>query len=361
MKLSFHLPLNRTARAKLLAAVLLLVVPALGMYGGYYLEKEGLAPTVLGRQRPEVTIPRLIGPPVHNQLGPSFIDVDNDMIADPPPDTREHQSPSKLILAIPSLSSHEDYAKRWQPLADHLSKSAKLPVSIEVAAPDQKHGLIAMRRGDVHLALVGAGAVPLAVNAAGFVPVAMLPTGTGEGFSKMVFVVPASSPIQTPFELRGAELLFVEPTSNTGFKAAIVALRDDFGLRPERDFTWNFSGSPVESIDAIKQKRAVAAALAANNVTEALEAGRISADDIRVIYQSEKFPTAAIGYAHNLDVALAGKLRRAILSFDWKQTPLEDVLGSKFTRFVPTNYRNDWSMVRRIDDVTGTLHHLGPK
>lgn len=356
---SFHLPLNRTARAKLTAAILLLVLPAVGMFGGYYLEKEGLAPTVLGRQRSDASAVRLIGPPVSNRLAAPYLDSDNDLVADPP-DPAEQRKPSKLVLAVPPLSSEEDYLQRWKPLTDHLSRAAGIPVSVEVPTIDSKHGLIGMRRDEVHLAIVSAGAVPLAVNAAGFVPVALLPTHTGEGFSRMVVIVPSGSGVASLGDLRGAEFLFVEPSSNTGFKAAIVAMRDDFGLRPSRDFTWAFSGSAADSIAAIRDGRALAAAVSENALAEAIADGRISESQFHTIYQSDKFPTTAIGYSHNLNVSLAGKLRRAMLSFDWKGTPLESVLGKSHTRFVPTNYRNDWWMVRRIDDVTGTFHTLGP-
>ncbi|QOV91843.1 PhnD/SsuA/transferrin family substrate-binding protein [Humisphaera borealis] len=356
---SFHLPLTRVARAKLAAAVMLLVVPALGLYGGYFLEKEGLAPTLLGRQRGDTAGSKLMGPPVRNQLDPAYADADGDLVADAPLDERLLRSPTKLIMVVPLLSPMEDFSQRWTPLVDHLSKAAGKPVSLEVAAADENGRLLSLRKGDVHLAVVGAGAVPLAVNAAGFVPVGMFPADDGSGFTRMVLVVPSSSAVMSPSELRGAEMLFVDPSSNTGFKAAAVALRDDFGLRPGRDFTWSFSGSPQASIAAIKERRAPAAAIAESALSEELAARRVDESDYRVIYRSERYPSAAIGIAHDLNPLLAEKLRRALLSFNWSRTSLEAILGANHTRFVPVNYRADWWMVRRIDDATGTSHTLG--
>jgi len=354
---SMSFPMTRIARAKLASAVLLLVIPAAGMYAGYYFEKEGLLPTLLGRQRQSGgNESNLFGPPVRNQLDVLFTDADGDLVADPP-DPRSQINPQKLILVMPSTGSGEMDVE-WKPLLDHLSAATGRPVQMELATIDDMYRLRALRQGEAHLALIGPGAVPIAVNAAGFVPVGMLPTDQGAGVTQSLLIVPAGSPITSPFNLRGADVLFVEPSSNAGFKAAAVALRSDFGLRPGRDFTWRFSGDQRDSIRQIKEKQATVAAVSADAVRAEIAAGRLRSDEYRVIYQSENFPTAAIGYIHMLNVEVAQKLREALLSFDWKKTTLEPVLGSKRTRFIPINYREDWSLLRRIDDATGTTHTI---
>jgi hypothetical protein len=89
-----------------------------------------------------------------------------------------------------------------------------------------------------------------------------------------------------------------------------------------------------------------------------------------VVYESEPFPTAAVGHAHGLNVDLARRVRAAILSFDATGTPLEPRLsagggaggasGAGGVRLVPIDYRPDWAAVRRNDDATGALHVVNP-
>lgn len=352
-----HHQMTRMARAKLAAAVLLLVIPALGLYAGFYLEKEGLLPTLLGRQRSSKPVNKeLAGAPVSNRMDGVFADADGNLIADPPK-PRDQINPVRLILAVSGFES-ELVSEKWSPFLEHLAKAADRPVQLELATFADQYKLRSMRDGEVHLAIIGAGTVPMAVNTGGFVPVAKLPTSDGTGRTHMQLIVPAASTVISPFQLSDAEFLFVDPHSNAGCKAAVVFLRSDFSLRPGREYTWRFSGSPRESIRQIAQRQAIVAAVAADALRDEVAAGSIRADQYRVIYESESFPTAAIGYTHLLKVELAEKLRKAILSFDWKGTSLEPLLGSKRTQFLPVDFRNDWSLVRRIDDATGTLHAL---
>jgi phosphonate transport system substrate-binding protein len=91
-------------------------------------------------------------------------------------------------------------------------------------------------------------------------------------------------------------------------------------------------------------------------LARAVAAGEIGPAEFRSVYESERFPAAALGHAHTLNKDLAAKVAAALRSFDWKGTPLEKELGAAHTRFVPADYKNHWSLIRRIDDETGTSH-----
>ena len=44
-------------------------------------------------------------------------------------------------------------------------------------------------------------------------------------------------------------------------------------------------------------------------------------------------------------------MKEALLNYDIKGSPLEqDFVGLDQTKFVPANYKNDWSLIRRIDE-----------
>ncbi len=135
----------------------------------------------------------------------------------------------------------------------------------------------------------------------------------------------------------------------------MVLLRDDFDLQPVADLHFRYSGSHDASILGIASHKYEAAAVADDMLSRQLASGGIKQDSYRTIFQSESFPTAGLGYVYNLKPDLAKKIRAAMLSFNWKGTPLEKSLNSgSTTTFVPINYKNDWSLIRRIDDEMGT-------
>ena len=78
--------------------------------------------------------------------------------------------------------------------------------------------------------------------------------------------------------------------------------------------------------------------------------GEVDGNALRVIYESERFPPAALGYAYNLTPEIRDGVRETVLGFDWAGTVLETEWGpSGATKFVPISYKDDWSNVRRID------------
>ena len=50
-------------------------------------------------------------------------------------------------------------------------------------------------------------------------------------------------------------------------------------------------------------------------------------------------------------------MKQTFKDFKWEGTGLEKEFGAtEVTAFVPVNYKDDWSLIRRIDDAMGTMH-----
>jgi phosphonate transport system substrate-binding protein len=70
-------------------------------------------------------------------------------------------------------------------------------------------------------------------------------------------------------------------------------------------------------------------------------------DDVKLVWESKRFPTTSYTLAHNLDPALAAKIKEAFFSFPFKDT----ALGKEFkdvSKFVPITYKTDWEVIRDI-------------
>jgi phosphonate transport system substrate-binding protein len=293
------------------------------------------------------------GKPVSNKLDPKFADTNGDLVADAPGTSAQFVDPPTIRFAYIEEDDPAKQKKAWQPFTDYLSKVTGKPVEY-VMVKGANDMLKAMRDGNLDVAGFNTGSVPIAVNLCGFVPVCAIPTGEGTALTHTEIIVPADSPLQNAGDLRGHELTLTEPGSNSGCKAPLVLLRSDFGLTPLTDVALRYSGSHEASIEGVCNGKYEAAAVAEDMLSRETGAGKIKPGQYRVIYTSESFPTAGLGYVYNLQPELAAKIKGALLSYDWKGSPLEEIFsGAKQTTFVPVNYKNDWSLIRRIDDEMG--------
>jgi phosphonate transport system substrate-binding protein len=238
--------------------------------------------------------------------------------------------------------------EHWKEFGEYLS--TKTGKSVEVVTFDTTDDqLEALKEGNLHILGVNTGAVQEAVNTGGFVPVATRGSGDRDFGYTMQIIVPVKSTVKALADLKGKKIMFVEQTSHSGCRAAIVELKKA-GLLPNRDYLYGFSTSHDLSIEDIASGQAQAAPVASDLLSKAEASGKISSDQYRKIHESEKFPPFAIGYVYNLSPELSDKIRAAILEFAWANTGLEkQFAGTDATKFVPLSYKDDFAVIREID------------
>lgn len=311
----------------------------------------GAALVVLGGA--SVTPARAAGDCPRGALDARFCDRDGDMLADP---ALPGVDPPTLVFAYTPLEDPAVYRQVWQEFLDHLAKVTGRKV---VFFPVQSNAaeVEAMRAGRLHVAGFNTGTVPLAVNLAGFVPLAMMARGDGSYGYEMQIVVRADSPARSPADLRGKTIAFTSPTSNSGYKAPVLLLKETFGLVEKADYKGAFSGKHDNSVLGVVNGDYAAAAVA-STVLRQMEARRVvDPAKLRVIFRSETFPTTAYGVANTLAPDLARKVREAFFSFKWDGTALAKEFGAtEGTRFVPASYLNHWAGIRRIDAALGVTY-----
>ncbi len=279
-----------------------------------------------------------------------YSDVDGDKVADAPKDAVRWVDPQAILFSYVAETNAEANERAWQPLTEHLAQATGKPVQYVrfQSAHDQ---LQALREGRLHVTAMNTGNVPDAVNLCGFVPVAAPAKEDGSYSYTMKIIVPASSAIKSPADLVGHEIAFTEPGSNSGCKAPMVLLMSDFGMNPDGDYRFVFSRGHDQSILGIAQGKYQAAAVASDVLASAIARGTINASDFREIYKSEKFPKAAIGYVYNLKPELAEKIRQALLEFKVQDASITQELAEGVVGFSTVSYKEDWALVRRIDEV----------
>lgn len=280
-------------------------------------------------------------------LADIYNDADGDSVADPPTEEARWIDPQAILFSYVAAPNAEVYEKAWQPLVDHLSAVTGKPVQY-VRFESARDQLLAMREGRLHVTAVNTGNVPEAVNLYGFVPVASPADAEDKHGYTMNIIVPKGSAIKSPNDLKGKDIAFTDPGSNSGCKAPMVLL-GDFGLAPDRDYHFKFSRGHEQSIAGVASGKYEAAAVASDMLSRALARGDIEEGSVQSIYESERFPSAAIGYIYNLNPDLAAKVREGILNFKVQDSSVTEELAEGVVGFAPVSYKDDWALVRRID------------
>lgn len=275
------------------------------------------------------------------------------MVADLPTNPNKWLNPHKLVFAYTPVEDPAVYRDVWDEFLKHLSQTTGREV---VFFPVQSNAaqLEAMRAGRLHVTGFNTGSVPLAVNVCGFVPFAMMAMEDGSYGYEMEIIVPTSSPFQHVEELKGHTIAFTSPTSNSGFKAPSVILKEEFGMEVDIDFEARFSGKHDNSILGVANHDYDAAAIANTVLHRMMDRKIVDEHRIRTIFRSPTFPTTAYGHAYNLHPELAEKIREAFFSFNWEGTGL--AREYRESQFIPITYRQHWEVIRLIDRGFGITY-----
>lgn len=287
--------------------------------------------------------------PPADKLSAEFRDDNGDLVADGPAKPSDVLNPDELVFSAGGFLD-ADTEEVWRPFLDHLSKSTGKKVVFR-SMNEPRQLLEGLANGTVHVTSFGTGFVPTAVNVGGFVPVAAFAPANGSTTYEMEIIVPAKSEIKTLSDLKGRKLMLTSAGSHSGFKAPLVVLRDEMGLRPGTDYEFVVSGGHGQSIAAIAHGRNFVAPVANDLLADATATGKqIKPDQYRSIYKSKPFPKGAWGYSCRLTPDLAAKLRSAFLDYDLSKSPIgERLKGSGVVKFAPVDYKKDWAYVREID------------
>jgi phosphonate transport system substrate-binding protein len=289
-------------------------------------------------------------------LDERFCDVDGDLLADTPTDPADLVDPDTLIFAYTPVEDPAVYKEAWSDFLTHLEAETGKTV---VFFPVQNNAaqIEAMRSGRLHIAGFNTGSNPLAVNCAGFNPFTIMASEDGNFGYEMEIITYPGSGITSPADIKGTQLAFTSPTSNSGFKAPSAILKAEFGLEAERDFEPVFSGKHDNSILGVANKDYPAAAIANSVMSRMIEREVISPDQVTSIYKSQTFPTTGFGTAHNLTPELKEKIKNAFFNFEWEGTSLKaEFEKSNEGQFLPMTYKEFWDVIRKIDAANGVSY-----
>ena len=286
-------------------------------------------------------------------LDSMFCDDDEDLVADLPEDPSKWQNPDVLFFSYSPVEDPSVYVNMFKPFLDHIKEVTGKEVRY-FTAQSYAAQIEAMRSGRLHIAGISTGPTAFAVNLAGYVPFALMGNEKGQYGYRLQVIVPAKSPIQTLADLKGHTVAHTEESSNSGNQAP-RALLPLHGIVPDKDYKVVYSGGHDRSVLGVAHGDYEAANIASSVMDRMMDRGVVKRDAIRVIWQTDPFPTTSFGEVYNLDPVLALKIRKAFFTYKFKGTPL----GKEFKGvdgFIPITYKQHWSVIRQIQKANNVKY-----
>jgi phosphonate transport system substrate-binding protein len=310
------------------------------------------------------------------RLAAGYADADGDLVADAPADPAKLLRPDEITFSVVATDDPAKAAETWKPFLAHLQQATGVKAVVyypgfAAAKPDPatpapkgeddpgppppggtvEQQLDALKAGKLHVTAFNTGFVPAAVNTAGFVPLFCPADTEGKSTIEMEVIVPAGSSAKSPADLKGQKLAFVAMSSNTGGKAPLVLLKQQFNMLPGRDYDFVVSGSHERSVEGVAGGKYAAASVAGDILKRHPDAGKVKS-----IYASNPFPPLTFGVPYNLDPKLRAAVEKAFETFAFEGTSVgKYYAAAKQAKFVRVDYKKDFAFVREIDEKLAKL------
>ncbi len=197
-----------------------------------------------------LTVMRGLTQPNQKHLAPEYGDRDGNLLADAPKDPKDIIDPATLVLAHYIDADADVQMVDWQALAAALTEATGKSVMLQ-EYQNTTDDVAAIKSGKIQLVAMHAADTPYVVNNAGFTPFAVLGTESGANGNRLDIAVPAKSKIEKIGDIRGHKLTCTAPDSMTGYRAAIIILRQQADLYPDVDYSITFSHGQKRSIQGL--------------------------------------------------------------------------------------------------------------
>lgn len=288
-------------------------------------------------------------------LDARYCDSNDDLVADPPKDQGQWLDPDELIFSYTPVEDPAVYENVFTEFMEYLSEKTGKEVQW-YGAESYAAQVEAMRSGRLHVAGISTGPTVFGVNLAGYVPFSIMCKGDGTFGYKLQLITHKDSDIKQITDLKGRNVAHVTPSSNSGNQAP-RALFKTMGVVPDQDYEVTYSGKHDNSIMGVANKDYDAAPIASSVLDRMASKGVVNPEDLRIIWESQSFPTTSYGYAHNLHPDLAKKVSDAFLTFDWKGSGLQEEFGKQADKFCGITFKEHWEPIRIIQKENGVVYN----
>jgi phosphonate transport system substrate-binding protein len=288
-------------------------------------------------------------------LDSRYCDDNGDLVADTPADAGKLLDPDTLIFSYTPVEDPSVYENVFAGFMDYLAEKTGKKVKW-YGAESYAAQVEAMRSGRLHVAGISTGPTVFGVNLAGYVPMSIMCKGDGTFGYRLQLITQKDSDIMKVSDLKGRKVAHVTPSSNSGNQAP-RALFKDMGVVPDQDYEVIYSGKHDNSIMGVANRDYDAAPIASSVLDRMASKGVVNKGDLRIIWESQPFPTTSYGFAHNLHPDLQKSVSEAFLTYDWKGTALAKEFGKQADKFCAITFKEQWKPIRLIQKENGIVYN----
>jgi len=283
------------------------------------------------------------------ELDALYCAENRDLVADPPKDPKKFKNPSTLVFTYTPVEDPAVYENVFRPFTEYLGKCINKRV-VFYQVQSNAAEIEAMRSGRLHVGGFSTGPTNYAVNLAGAVPFAVKGNAKEWQGYQLVFVVRQDSLYKKLADLKGKKVAHVQPSSNSGNLAPRVLFPKE-GLVPDQDYKVLYSGKHDQTVMGVLSGDFDGGPVASDVFKRMIERGQVKAEDFRIIYRSQTFPTSSFAYAHDLDPKLRDTMLKCF--YDYRFTAEMQKAFDGADRFFPITYKEHWAVVRQVAEGSG--------
>jgi phosphonate transport system substrate-binding protein len=228
--------------------------------------------------------------------------------------TSFHTQPlQQLRIGVLPDESPSVLKAHFEPLMQYLSEQVQLPTQLLIPE-DYQELLELFQQGRIDLAYFGGATFVTAMQAYGARPLVMRNKDTHFTTS---FIVRADSDYQSVEQLEGTRCSFGSTLSTSGHVMPRQFLLSEFGITPEKYFSdVHFSGAHDQTAYNVRDGISDVGAVNSVVLDDMLSDGRLSPNEVRIIWRTPPFANYVWGLPAKFDQNLSTKLRNAFLGLD---------------------------------------------
>lgn len=247
-----------------------------------------------------------------------------------------------LVFAVIPSDDPRLTRQYWEPIVQYLAQGLRRKVELYIV-PDYTAEVEALRAGHVDFARLGSSSYVIAVrDGVEIEPVASaVKATTGLPGYYGYIVTRADSDIQALDDLQGRTFAFTDPQSSSGYVVPVCALKE-----ASIEVEVYMAGSHEAAVLAVQNGTVDAGAIAQIRYDVAVNEGVISADELRIVWQSELIPNVPIVVQKSMDPDLKERLQTLFLDM-----PVEFMLAMERTGEIGYTIVTDahYDVVREIE------------
>lgn len=241
------------------------------------------------------------------------------------------QSPARLRFAVgPFQPTAGDTRRAYEPFFAHLARAAGRPFELMVTT-DWAGIAVALANDQVDCAWMGPWGFVLAKDRAAAEAIAVVKYNELPTYQAIILARPDLAIARFPEDARGMSISFADAGSTSGWLIPHHWFRTQ-GIDPRQYFRYRDGASHPANVTAVANGQVDLATDFDRNLAAMIAAGRVRADQVRIVWRSDPLPNDALAVRRDLDPALKAALRDAALAID--ATAAVQVMPANYTGWI---------------------------